>query len=35
MKANKDDPRHGTLTGYTAGCRCFKCRLTNSERRKK
>jgi hypothetical protein len=26
-----DDPRHGTLTGHAAGCRCEKCRNAKSE----
>lgn len=25
MQANPDDPRHGSATGYTYGCRCEAC----------
>lgn len=26
MRANPGDPRHGTWTGYSYGCRCDRCR---------
>lgn len=25
MQANPDDHRHGTLTGYSYGCKCVRC----------
>lgn len=25
LQANPEDPRHGTITSYNAGCRCDKC----------
>ena len=31
MQANPEDPRHGTLAGYTYGCRCDRCKQTNNE----
>ena len=26
-----DDPRHGTVAGYAAGCNCFSCRVAKSQ----
>jgi hypothetical protein len=34
--ADPDDPRHGTLTGYTNyGCRCERCKAANTEQRQR
>lgn len=32
MQENTYDRAHGTPTGYKYGCRCFHCRLAESER---
>lgn len=32
MQENPYDRAHGTPTGYKYGCRCFHCRLAESER---
>ena len=32
MQENPCDRAHGTPTGYKYGCRCFHCRLAESER---
>lgn len=32
MQGNPYDRAHGTPTGYKYGCRCFHCRLAESER---
>lgn len=29
--ADMDDPRHGTASGYTYGCRCARCRMAGRE----
>ena len=34
MQANPEDPRHGTVTGYSYGCRCEACRQAHSEHEK-
>lgn len=26
LRRNPDDPRHGTRTGYTYGCKCAACK---------
>lgn len=31
MRLNKDDPDHGTTTGYGRGCRCDACRKAHTE----
>ena len=37
LRLDPDDPRHGTYTGYSKGCRCDRCKLVykryNAERR--
>lgn len=35
LLANPKDPRHGTTTGYTYGCRCVACATAAREQRKK
>lgn len=32
LRANPNDRRHGTQTGYQYGCRCRRCRDANAER---
>jgi hypothetical protein len=34
MQEDPKDPKHGTPTGYTYGCRCEECRKANSARMK-
>lgn len=31
MQQDPNDPRHGTRTGYTYGCRCDKCKAASHE----
>lgn len=33
MQENPDDRRHGTLSGYTYGCRCERCSRAMAEYR--
>lgn len=33
MLTDPDDPRHGTSTGYSYGCRCERCRSAARDRR--
>ena len=32
LKADSGDPRHGTMTGYTYGCRCRRCKTARFNR---
>lgn len=34
MRRNPQDARHGTLTGYSLGCRCVACKMARSMRDK-
>lgn len=34
MRRNPQDSRHGTITGYTLGCRCIACKMARSTRDK-
>ena len=35
MLENTTDKSHGTITGYSYGCRCKKCRAAEYERKKR
>lgn len=34
MSADPNDRRHGTITGYSYGCRCHKCMAARKNRDK-